>query len=593
MGEGGISTETETLPGPLPENSIGLKINIDDTALETVSGFRKGTSLEKFQIISCLRGNPELRITIKKRTGEEIAPNNSQLYPLEEGDKLIADGKVYEVKHDPWCNVMLVEEGKKKVANPENISILNKVIGLWEAAIASEEELNNFLEENIEEGSLEEMREALEYLKSHPTMQQDLAKIDPWFLANLPNQEAIVAYLSRDLSIPYSFLESEEFQTLVAIVEKIRRGEQFSPEEILFLNALSVSDLATQLSIHDTQTVRITPFNERYALANLAENYLMRSLVPSSVFQQHANHYTSFSRLMTEQKVKMPEWFSPYRGEEFTYGPANGRTIANAGGKYFLDIFGENKESMAHVLDHERIHALISHARQLQYNKVGIPEKYQGFSSEETYVETLSLIIKYQGDVKAILQGEEIDKTTYANACRQLLKILEEINERSEDPLMATKLLVEGLVGIAEGYTKGLFEPIKNYYDANFEGPRFAERMAAFSDERKISVIETPAESPNLSRDNIRRALLSVSLEDIKAKSWWLDQESYGKIVELYTTYPLLLLGNLQEGEKLFLERIISNHEAKKEMQEIVDSYYRNYLEMIKRRIEKDSQKIK
>jgi hypothetical protein len=247
---------------------------------------------------------------------------------------------------------------------------------------------------------------------------------------------------------------------------------------------------------------------------------------------------------------------------------------------------------MAHVLDHERIHVLISHARQLQYNKVGIPEEYQGFSSEETYVETLSLLIKYRGDVGAILQGGEIDRTYYANACRQLLKILEEINERSGDPLMATKLMVEGLVGIAEGHTRGLFEPIESYYDTNFEGPRFAERMAAFSDKRKISVIETPAETKDLPRDNIRRALLSVSLEEIKAKVSWFDQELYDGRINLYTNSPLLLLGNLQEEEKLFLERIISNPQARKEMQEIVDSYYRNYLEMIKIRIEEDSQKV-
>lgn len=325
--------------------------------------------------------------------------------------------------------------------------------------------------------------------------------------------------------------------------------------------------------------------SEKFALAGIAENYFLKDLVPKEAFSLHQRAYQDFSQMMSNEGELVPEWFSPYRGEEFRYAPAIGPTIANPD-QYFFGIFGETASSMAHIFDHERGHYLQSCASALAKDS-----QEEGFSSEEVYTECLALLIRYQADPLKAINSEEIKRTSYGRGVEELLKVLLEVDRFSGKTKTGAKLLFRGLTQGAETKPKRPLEPLEEYYDQNKVGGEtsFSQRMAAFSDERRIYIttyFSASEESPN---EEIKKVIDAINYEELRKKDNQESEEYFIKCKERFRDNPTALIeaGYRDKIEDFILEKVMANEASKNELEVMVESIYRQYLESVKNWLEK------
>jgi len=241
---------------------------------------------------------------------------------------------------------------------------------------------------------------------------------------------------------------------------------------------------------------------------------------------------------------------------------------------------------MAGILDHERIHFISSLAKSSAQE---FP-KHDGFRSDEAFTECLALLIKHGADAGVALGSEDIDRTSYRRAVEEVLRIVLEVNQFSGDGRLGAKLLLRGLTGIPKGEVKGLFEPLETYYDQNKIGGEvsFSERMAAFSDERRLYEINEITVSKNSPKKKTREVIGSVSYEEARQKDRWMDRKSFSRSRRIALRWPMHLIETtFRNGvTDSAYEKVLANEGARREMGLMVESYYRNYARAIKKWLE-------
>jgi hypothetical protein len=594
---GGISTIPEDVALGKLKQPIALVSwlpkdgGAEPLAVKAISGF-EGEGVQR-QTIHYLVLSPELNslgLTITRKDGGAVritAADGCLPIDPEQVQTVAIGDRVFKPRTDPWENLGLLESKPAKI-DEESQRTLNQIVQLWQAALAGEENLGQFLQANMDREALAEVQDTLAFLKNHPLLQKwhyDLAKIDAWRLADLPSLEQRKEYLKK-IGVSFLFMDSEEFGLLMRAADKIQNKQDFTAEDVSLLNALALAEVAVSGCAQFSSAFYLTPLNERFALANIAENYFMRGLVPVGTFSRHQQNYLAFSQIMAGEGEEMPEWFSPYRGDEFRYAPAISGTIANAGGKYFFNLEGETADSMAGILDHERIHFISSLAKSSAQE---FP-KHDGFRSDEAFTECLALLIKHGADAGVALGSEDIDRTSYRRAVEEVLRIVLEVNQFSGDDRLGAKLLLRGLTGIPKGEVKGLFEPLETYYDQNKIGGEvsFSERMAAFSDERRLYEINEITVSKNSPKKKTREVIGSVSYEEARQKDRWMDRKSFSRSRRIALRWPMHLIETtFRNGvTDSAYEKVLANEGARREMGLMVESYYRNYARAIKKWLE-------
>lgn len=567
-------------------NPVSLEVDVGNLSLLTISGFsqdRKGSlhyilpSEEAVSLGFSLIGKDGRVKTID-------IPGNFVPLETNEVEAISLGNDIFRFQRDAWCNVLLAKrKSGRLVENKHYAGVLGKVVNLWEAAVEGEDKFESFLRENVDETTLGEIRLAIDCLKLYPKLQGPTtyaSRIRPWDLAKLATFEERKSALTGK-QVSSSFFKTEAFTRLMEITEKIRSKKPLTQKDESFLHALAVAESATAENVHSPSFFRITSLNERYVVANLVENYFMRSLVPKGAFRLHQKYYLDFAEYMRSLGVNVPEWFTSYRGDEFSYGPAVDSIIANVRDRYFFFTFGETPESMAGMLNHERLHFLLKEAR-----KKSGDQEYKGFCSGEAFVESLALLIKYKGDIRAILAGSDMGRTSYCQGVKQLLEILDEINRATGDSLLGVKLLFQGLTDLATGKIRGNLEPLERFYDENNIGKEksFAETMAPFSDSRRIYLGNEVKASSELPKAKIKEAVFSVSYEEAKQAGFLFGRKQYQRALDDLVEHPLRLLSAYHDQNQnlLFYERVFNNPEAREELQTIIDNVYRNYVQAVK-----------
>lgn len=555
-----------------------------------VAGHEQERPMRNFIDAQALDDNSSVVVKFKDGTTKTIT-KTEEMIDITEADELTIDGKAYKYGKDVWQNPNLVALPLRKESTAEFDTVLKKVIGLWESALAGDEAFDHFLAENIDKEELAEIQSGIDYLRSHPLLQRayfDWQKVNPWNLAQLKTTDERRQALKKSW-VASSLVDGEEFINLNNIANKISEGVELDAQDNAFLAALNIKDRANSLCIHQPLDIYLTDINRRYAIANIIEGYLTRAVVPGGVFQEHEGHYRQFGQTLRDHGVEVPEWFTPFLGDEFIYGIRINGIIANLGGKYFIDSRTGEKGYMARIFDHERVHALEKEARSQASHVVKEGEKE--FMSEEGYTETLALLIKNNGSVETALQENNNSGLWYANAVRELLGIIGEINNVSTDQFLGVTLLARGLFELPKrNWDSSPLSLIKQYYDENDigRGKTFEEKMKPYSDSRFYSSHEEFTEDQNLPSDRIVALAREISFESVRALYPYVDENLWNTLVKGVEKWPFGLLGTSMMGSArdLILEAVLKDQEAKSELQAITDSFYRNYIVEIKKRYE-------
>lgn len=550
------------------------------------SGIENGGTRIHYFLIS-----PELKdhnLTIVPKNGDSFRVSSTNGYlrlDLKNVNYITIDGIKYYLSPDAWQNIIISDTRPGIIISPQNQQQLEKIINLWEAAIKGDKELDEFLTANLDTDTINEIKDILALLKQNPELQRHadaLSQIDVWQLAELGTRAAIKDYLLT--KIHFGLLEGEVFNKIMVVVDKVRENTPLTAEDTTLLNTIAVANIAVRESIHNRSTNTITPINERYVVANLAENYLARALVPQGVFQVHQSHFRDFKATMAARGVIIPDWFTAYRGEEFAYGPAIRNTIANAGGNYVFDVTTASSNFMARIFDHERVHTLVLLAKEMSGFT---PETV--FRSEEAFTDALALLIKYNGDVDAALNSPNIRDTSYSLGVEALLDIVKEININAGGDITGVRLMLDGVLGIASGANKGTLEPLIAYYDSRNvgNGISFATKMAPFSDTRYVYMGEGYEIDPALPKTKIKQIINGFSYEEARVAGASVGSDYFERRKQVFIEYPTFLLSGTQETIKdLILQRVLKNPEATSEMRGLVGGIYSGYIKAIKRRME-------
>ncbi len=552
--------------------------------------------------------SPQNPFQIIRNKREALLPDKPGYVQVNPGEEITYNGERFQTKEDPWGNLYLTRINPHPEANevdPAHEEIIEKIVALWESAIESEEALGKFQQENIDPQVIQEIEETVTYLEEHPELQRlsntgaigsiSLSQIDPWELAQKCSSqkgkkesasfsEKVRDYL-RQKGVHSHFFKTDTFKKILEITQRISQNENFTPEDITFLNALASSRRAMEINIHTSELLFINDITRRYAIANLVENYLARQLLPEKSFTLHQRDFQKFIQTMKSIGEAIPPWFTPYRGEEFTFGPAIGSVMASAYGNYFFSLKRQKPAFAAAVLNHERIHSLTILARTLSHRE----QESKGFRSEESFTEAFSLLVRYQGDAQKALQSPDIKNTSYEQAVRELLKIIDEINQscNPDKPMLGTRLMLRGITAIAKGEI-GDYDyllPLEKYYNQNKPAgkKKFRERMAPFSDQR-ITRGHYPPSLPHFPPD-VSEAILKVPYEEVKSMVPTLDPKSFQEKKELHSRYPdyLLFPTSVRDEVKEAIFHSISNHPSVREkIEKTITQHYRQYLEAIK-----------
>jgi hypothetical protein len=493
--------------------------------------------------------------------------------------KLKIGGIEYRVRRDRWGNLLMGKDQSIEV-DEKSERIINKIVELWESAVEGDEELDKFMRKNVDQTVADEVTRAVDYLKAHPELEDEsyyLSELTLWDFPKFETKSELKAYL-RKKRVSVDFLDTDAGKKMVEVLEKIQANQDLNLEDRTFLDAMVLAKRAVEGN-NRIAGFSVTEFNQRFIVANLIENYFAKELTPAGTFANQQEYFNGFKNLMKQQGLEVPDWFTAYRGDEFLFYPAINSTIANAGGNYFFSVRPDNVDEMAATLIHERVHNLKEHASSLS----GIYE--EGFRSDEVYTEAMALLIKYQGDVEAILSSSEVDKTSYSEGVRQLLDILKEINNHSSDQLKGAKLMFKGLTELAGGRAENRFQLVRDYYDSHHlgNGQEFSEVMAAFDDSRGGIIRFYGEDSASPKQRNINRILDNYSIEEAKKNGFWGEEEALQKQWQQIKEDPIMILSAAKKdnykGE--LYKRIMADPKARGELEKIIESNYQDYVQAI------------
>lgn len=578
---------TDVSPSTLKigDKTLGVKVGFDPQRADEI---KKGLTLY-FEPGQVLGDN----VKFTNKAGEVVNLGEATSPVLfSEIDTVTIDGVDYIVRNDAWLNPALYKK-YDEVLNPEFKPLVERVAELWDTAAKRPDQIDQCLQNCLTPQAYEQVTQIVDYIKANPDIQRlQYDQVNPWELAALPAEKAN-EILSK-LNSP--FRETEEFTKVTALVEKIRIGQPLSEDDIRLAATLQNLDIALSKSIKTVDLLTISDLTEQYALANLAENELVKAAMPQGAFETHQKMYVDFIKVMEDRGVKIPDWFKPYSGDEFRYGIRLDGIIANAAGIYFLDHELETSEYVARILTHERVHKLEGVARQFHSGYA----RAEGITSYESYTDAMALLVKHKGDIAAALADPMIEDTSYKTGVVEVLRMAQAVNRQSGDNLKSTELLLQGLIDLSKGGNKNLAH-FEAYYDTNVArgGKTFAQRMEPFSDDKLARFSKEVPQPESLPVTRITEALHRIRYEDLpelvkgyKQKEDF--EEQLQRLPDSIAKYPTQLVSNgyKTDIEKLALEAILKDEGAKRELQALIDQYYIEYAKIMREKSVESAAKI-
>lgn len=512
--------------------------------------------------------------------------------------------KSYVIGRDAWGNPSTYVKSETKTPEPkgEFRETLEKATLLWEAAILGEDELRETIVTLFGEEVLEIVVNLLSQLEKYPEIQANnywAEKIDLWDIAykgkTVDGAKKILRGENGGVRLPYGLDDTPMFHRCEEIIEKIINHQALTDQDRFFVDAIKVSKIAIRRSIRSLDTYSINDFSRRYAMANLVENLLCRELVGWDIYEQHRVDFGEFSSTLEESGYEVPNWFQPYKGNEFVWSFALDGTIANAGANYFLDT-NSNPEYITHVLDHERGHRLLSIAynigRNIRYEAEKGGAKFEYEKYHESFIESLALLIRNGGNVGEAIAENNEQTMSYKNGVDRLLRILLEINERSGDPLLASKLMVDGLKGMSEGSSLSQTDAVRKYYDSQIaEEGAFDALMGDFADNNIILVKwngnEDEKLEPDISilMDVIQSSMASIQYSDLneqEKQKYWGGPEKFEEHKERelghLEKWPISIIGDSPSPlVSRILKKVINSLDASDQLQSMLNFDYEQY----------------
>jgi hypothetical protein len=572
---------------------IDCIFGMDPKRVMSVSGwscFLKTQSLPKGLVIDTDQG--------------EISGSIVEQIPISYVKEIRVDNKVYTVDRDAWGNPSTYVKSENKSQEPkgEFQETLKKATSLWEAATLGEDELRETIANLFGEEVLIIVVNILSQLEEYPEIQANkywARKIDLWDIAykgkTVDDAKKILRGVGGGVRLPYGLDNTPMFHKCEEIIEKIINHQALTDQDRFFIDAIKVSKFAISKSIRSLDTYSINDFSRRYAMANLVENLLCRELVGWDIYEQHHADFDDFSSNLEKSGYKVPEWFQPYEGNEFVWSFALDGTIANAGGKYFLDSIS-NPEDITHVLDHERCHRLRTIASDLGQNTRWEAEKegtkFEFEKYDESFTESLALLIRNGGNVEHAIAENNEQTMSYKNGVDRLLRILLAINNHSGDLLLASKLMIDGLKGISGGSSLSQTDAVRAYYDSQIaEEGAFDALMSDFADQDIIRVKwganEDEKSKPDISilKETIRSSMADIKYDDLNEQ----EKQKYRGGSEKFEEYKERELGYLEKWPisiiddspsplvRKILNQVVDSPDASIQLQAMLNYDYEQY----------------
>jgi hypothetical protein len=534
----------------------------------------------------------------------EILGNIEEQIPISYVKEVRINDKAYFAGRDAWGNPSVYVKSETIAQEPkgEFRDILEKAASLWEAATFGEDEVRETITDLFGEDVLKIVTSLLSQLEEYPEIQANkywAEKVDLWDIAykgkTADGAKKILRGENGGVRLPYGIDNTPMLHKCEEIIEKIINHQPLTDQDRFFTDAIKVSRVAIRRSIRSLDTYSINDFTRRYAMANLVENLLCRELVGWDIYDQHHADFGQFSSTLEESGYEVPEWFQPYKGDEFVWSFALDGTIANAGGNYFLDS-NYNPEAITHILDHERGHRLRTIATDLGQSTIWEAEKegakFEYEKYDESFTESLALLIRLNGNVEqAIIKNNE-QIISYKNGVDRLLRILLAINNHSGDPLLASKLMINGLNGMSSGTSLSQTDAVRAYYDSQIaEEGAFDALMGDFADKKIIRVKwsgnDDEKSEPDILilKETIRRSMANIQYDDLSEKErqrYWGGPEKFEEHKEReldhLEKWPISIIRDGPSPLVLrIFKQVIDNPDASDQLQSMLNFDYEQY----------------
>ena len=504
--------------------------------------------------------------------------------------KIEIDGTDYSLAHDIWQNPMLFEiRGSSKDAKFDEV--IGDITEIWDTAIKSPRRMDAVLAKNFTGEEISAMKKITDFYAQDPNIGGLTAPYDLDTVVELPDDK-LAEYLNRTL--PFRQVRESDISVFTGLISALKEGRAFTEKEADMFSALEFRHVvATRNVYRGLDEVYITEFNRQFALANMAEAVLSTRLVSKKPFKEHAKHYGDFVELMQSRGVEVPEWVTPFNSDDFRYGIKTDGTKANAAGQYFVSRL-EDFDSMAQVLDHERVHGLskVAYNRNVEFkirNKLDV-EYDRGFASDEGYTDALAYLIKSGGDVDKAIAENAKSTSSYRLASDEILRVAKEVGAASGDEMLGVELLFRGITDRANSSVNRSLVPIQRYYDEKVadSGAKFEERMARFSDKRKFLLMPNPPVSDQAPRPGLGKIVADIRNNSPVFEEQW-KTDSFLRSLDDIEKDPFKILAPPGSSDRetavyrLIGDAVRKDPVAQKEVQEAVNSYYSSYVDILKR----------
>lgn len=405
----------------------------------------------------------------------------------------------FHLLRDTW-GFFLLEKRTLEVAEEELIDVkdtVQNVTKIWKLATnlsLGDENYFSSLGEMFGVDAIRLVRSILSVYQEHPSLLQDYwyAHVDPHIIAdNATSPDEAVQKLQLPESTDYDFgpssatKNSETFNYLQNIVRSLASGGELDAVQKMFISAMKVAKIIHSPNRGIESTVN--SLTERYAVARVLENRLVKELVGFDIFEQHQDRYDSVAIKLRGEKVEVPQEFKPYDSGEFSWSLGVNRTCANAGGQFFLSD-SLSREDVSRILDHERIHRVTGKLKDVGRTKAykieNLGRELAREEYDEIFTESCAKLIQSGGDIDEAIRLNEESSVAYWTGVREFLTILKHLSAVTGKSAIA--FVMDGMWALRNGKTYSASSEIASSYDTVEGLGSFEKRMQKYQDKKML-----------------------------------------------------------------------------------------------------------
>lgn len=368
-------------------------------------------------------------------------------------------------------------------------------------------------------------------------------------------------------------------------------GETLTQEEKSILMFAENQDYVSRLipdGANFAPNTGIFDINKHIAKGLLIHREIMMRGFVESGYQKHNEDYNDF---VARLGVNPPLWFRAFgKGAVKPYlKPPLHSTKANSSGAIFIDIH-DSEDGVREILNHESVHILVNEASKLNPNKNARPT----FTSDESFVQTMALIIQFHGDLELAIKHNENSRINYKGGVDTLLRMLQEIEAKDQEVFSGSRLLYQSLIEFSEGKNTNPFEYVSDRYDLLYGRGEFMDKMHYYNDKNRTLLKSKVV----LRRDNqegealevgiqepvmvtFQNVLDSINFQNISGV-WFPNEESFKKALNKVKNNPETLLdinSDIRYADAI-RDIIFSNNDAIDEFKNILSTIILNIVKM-------------